>query len=61
MFLSDGRPPEVDVLHHWAVVWFKLAGKWEKVSRPVDIRPSKTSLLNVSNRSRHSSDCFNPV
>jgi len=26
-FLSDRRQPEVDFLHHWAVVWFKLSGK----------------------------------
>ena len=26
-FLSDGRQPEVDFLHHWAVVWLKLSGK----------------------------------
>ena len=25
--LSDGRQPEVDFLHHWAVVWLKLSGK----------------------------------
>ena len=24
---SDGRQPEVDFLHHWAVVWLKLSGK----------------------------------
>ena len=26
-FLSDGRQPEVDFLHPWAVVWLKLSGK----------------------------------
>ena len=26
-FSSDGRQPEVDFLHHWAVVWLKLSGK----------------------------------
>ena len=26
-FLSDGRQPEVDFLHHWGVVWLKLLGK----------------------------------
>ena len=26
-FLSDGHQPEVDFLHHWAVVWLKLSGK----------------------------------
>ena len=27
MFLSDGRPPEVDFLRHFAVVCLKLSGK----------------------------------
>ena len=25
--VNDGHQPEVDFLHHWAVVWLKLSGK----------------------------------
>ena len=27
IFLSDGRQPEVAILHHWVVFWLKLSGK----------------------------------
>ena len=27
-FLSDGRQPEVDFLHHWGVVRLKLSAEW---------------------------------
>ena len=47
-FLSDGRQPEVDFLHHWTVVWLKLSGK----SSLREKKLSNTILLASTHRKR---------
>ena len=48
--MSDGRQPEVDFLHHWAVVWFKLSG--QKTKEKKDKRQKKLRNTNLL-ASRH--------